>query len=225
MHDVVRLQIAVDLAGPVGVQIREGGQDPHTVGEHELVEAVPAELRGVQFGPCPHLLQREPVHVLEHEEVTDLGVMTVVEDTDDVVVAQVDKGPPLPGQRTRGGRRLLRVQHLDGDLAVVDLGVEREVDLAHAAVAEGSDQPVLAREQLPRRQRQFPRIAAGGPAASQQRDRGQHRRIGVLRGEVDVRRPQVHRLPGDNQRTERSLGFRYFTERTPAPSPLHASSE
>jgi hypothetical protein len=131
-HQVRRLDVAVDDAAAVGVV--EPGADllevPELVDERQRL----ADLDQVR--------QRGAVHVFHRHERLMLVLAGVV-DGDDVVVAQVAGGTRF-AQESLNQLVLEQItQHLDRE-EPIEVGVARQVDGAHAAVAEPADDFVLA---------------------------------------------------------------------------------
>ena len=125
-EDVLRLEIAVD--DPLVVRCLQPARDLH--GNRD-------RLLGPDVAALVHLAQRRPVEKLHHEVGVSVGQHAEVGDVDDVLVPDLRRRLGLDQEPLdRGGvLRVLLLEHLDGD-ALVDDGVARGVDEAHAALAD-----------------------------------------------------------------------------------------
>jgi hypothetical protein len=129
-EDVVGLEIAVDDA-----ELVRGDERAHDR-DDQLDRAADREL----LAALDQLLQRLALQVLEHHEGR-LPVLADLVDDDDVLVAAARGRARLDEEALRQ-LGLRGRQELDRD-AATELGVAREVDHAHAALAELADQLVL----------------------------------------------------------------------------------
>ena len=169
LHDVVRLEVAVDV--PLGVQVAERRQHLDHVGE-----GVGDGQRAVAGPGVAHLGERRAADVGHHDVVgghsVGIDVPDEVVDRDDVRVVELGEELPLgAGGGERG--RVVRVEDaLEHHPAVVDVAVDREVDPAEPAVRQGAPHLVLAGDQRSFRQRRGERVrraVLGAVAAHQAR--------------------------------------------------------
>jgi hypothetical protein len=124
-QDVLRLDVAVDDAVPVGIpqRLRHFMGDPHGLGQREL---------GLARQPLP---QRLPVHE-RHGEPEMAGRLAGIVHGEDVRVVETRSQLDLP-KEPLGAQRLrqLGMENLQGDRTVVP-EIASEVDRSHAAAPE-----------------------------------------------------------------------------------------
>ena len=134
-HDVLRLEVPVDDAGGMG-----GGESRgELAGDRRRLGACEAPVRP----PGEELGERRAV-VVGHGEKTLALVLADLVDGPDVRMVQGGRGLGLAAEAGLVGRARIAplTEELEGDLPT-QLDVLGEIDDAHAAAAEGAEQPVV----------------------------------------------------------------------------------
>ena len=169
-HDVRRLEVAMDDPDLV-----DGGQALRDLDRRRRrprpAGRGPARSRSFSVAPADQL----------HRDVLQAAVFAVFVDAADVPVADLARELDLGAEARRHLRRArhLRPQDLEGDLVVEDL-VAGAVDGAHAAAAQGRQDPVARRDQRPPRHR-------GQDGATMEADLRRVVVVGLARGALHPR--------------------------------------